>query len=264
LFLLDFFLFSVLAFNYLYLRFLKKKEIAIKFPNMVPEDQPFFAEIKAENLPHFSCSTRLKFKRFTQDVFKKFSFLYFAEKIYVNPFSFDLRGEYQLVEMSLSLEFPFPLFQLRLSVKESATLLVAPCPSNKPIEIPLNLARTADQDEDLARLRPYVPGDARKMISWKHYAKLGELFVKEFEKSTKQQISFSLNYTESEEKAVIRGALCLFLNKMEMSEPFMIYARNSIFRFDGHSLNYDFLLGFLAKYQPPKNQPIHCIKLGSL
>ncbi|MHA0035058.1 hypothetical protein ACXXDK_09110 [Deinococcus sp. PESE-38] len=99
-----------------------------------------------------------------------------------------VRGPLRLSDVRLVAHDAFGLWQAAVPVRVEAEVAVTPAPeADAPAPPTLaasgpgeNGRRTAGQ-EDFAGLRPYVAGDAPRLISWRHAARSGQLVTREFD-----------------------------------------------------------------------------------
>jgi uncharacterized protein (DUF58 family) len=98
------------------------------------------------------------------------------------------RGVVRAALVDLAVSGPLGLFETRRRARTwfRAPMDVAPAPLPHPLDWPplrtiaFGLTETAPQGHDLFRaVRPYTPGDPRRMVHWKATAHHGELMVKE-------------------------------------------------------------------------------------
>lgn len=112
------------------------------------------------------------------------------------------RGRYRFGPMRLTTQFPFGLFSGTIAVGESETLIVLP-----------RLGRLADgwamrrqetfagsqrrnrpgPEGDFYGVRPWRPGDGRRLIHWRSSARLGQLVVRQFERPRTRDVAVVLD-----------------------------------------------------------------------
>jgi uncharacterized protein (DUF58 family) len=252
LFLLDLFLFSALIFSYFYLRFLKKKSLQIDIPSLIEEDRSEVISVSGEKMPPFTGRLQLEGRRFSESFTVRGELLFFSDQSFVNGLAFNLRGFYRLQKLTLVITFPFGLFHLTCVEVLDSTITVIPLCAKSPLEMPAAFfARLKNIDEEFSRLKPYVAGDPKKMISWKHYAKTRTLLVKEFERVTGEELFFALFYPPEEEKSFFSRASTLFHQMIDEGQSFQILSGDGVFFCDGRRHNKLELSIFLAKYFSP-------------
>jgi len=262
--LLDFFLFSVLAFNLCYLLFLKRGIIRMKFPGFLLESQPGVPEIHLlAPLPPFAGTLVLHWKRFGESFQDRTSVLHFSEHTRALPLRFSIRGPYILEALQLEIEFPFPLFSLELKQSISMEVLVAPVAVTGEIQNQVFNWKSRDVEGEIHKIKTYTPGDPLKQVSWKHYAKFQELMVKEYDRVSLEEAAFVIKYTKENEKKVFSLALSQLQERMENLEPFLVIGQGSRFQFDGHLKDKAGLLRFLARYRTPREFSSQASVLGS-
>ena len=114
-----------------------------------------------------------------------------------------VRGPLRLSDVRLVAHDAFGLWQAAVPVRVEAEVAVTPAPeADAPAPPTLaasgpgeNGRRTAGQ-EDFAGLRPYVAGDAPRLISWRHAARSGQLVTREFDAPLGQ--AWDLNWTATQ------------------------------------------------------------------
>lgn len=99
------------------------------------------------------------------------------------------RGWLPYPRIKLATEYPLGLWRAWAWWQPAGRLLVYPAPESPAAPLPASRLASRDGDgggrgeEDLAALRPYVPGDSPRRVAWKAVARSGsdELLVKQFE-----------------------------------------------------------------------------------
>ncbi|MBT3783483.1 DUF58 domain-containing protein [bacterium] len=262
--LLDFFLFSVLAFNFFYLLFLRRGVLALQFPTFLVESQPAIPQIRSLNpLPPFAGTLTLIWERFSQTKRDSTSVLHFSQETRALPIRFSLRGPYKLQSLKLEVEFPFPLFSLELELSTCVEILVAPLAASAGMEVDDSSFKSMELEGEVHKIKNYLPGDPLKLISWKHYAKFGDLMVKEFDRISLEEVTYVIKYSQESERRVFSRALCYLQHRMENLEPFTILGNGVHYRFDGNLKDQSGLLRFLAIYRTPAGDVKNATILGS-
>lgn len=105
------------------------------------------------------------------------------------------RGLHHLGPVAIESSAPFGLFNKRRTLSDSHSVTVLPWvyPLNRLMLVDgqdgrSNKARSSRNGLDLAGSRPYVPGDARRMIHWRNTARAGRPMVKETEDEADQTL----------------------------------------------------------------------------
>lgn len=253
LFLLDFFLFCVLLFNWIYLIILKRHQLSLEIPNLIQANQDFSVQLEFDQtIPPVAGQLFLEWERFGEKISKEISFLRFSESIHVEPIQFEKRGVYKLNNARLVIEFPFPLLQLKLDLDLSVTNFVYPRAAREILSVEQNQSKIHKED-DLHRIRRYSPGDPIKSVAWKHTARHGKIMVRQMDVAPSIEQSYVIQYNEENERAVFGSALALFKKKMNGNEAFSISGKSGQFRFDGRMQKERELLLYLASYQMGSN-----------
>ncbi|SEI87213.1 Uncharacterized conserved protein, DUF58 family, contains vWF domain [Deinococcus reticulitermitis] len=111
------------------------------------------------------------------------------------------RGRHRLEDVEVSAFDALGLWAASLPVPGSPEWLVPPAPeANAPAPPTLAAGRGEEGSrvagqEDFAGLRPYVPGDAPRLISWRHTARTGALVTREFDAPAGQ--AWALDWDET-------------------------------------------------------------------
>jgi uncharacterized protein (DUF58 family) len=108
------------------------------------------------------------------------------------------RGQWQWQYLKLSTELPFGLYQVWKYLPVTGSSFAYPA-LLKNINLPLLMQQLPGEDyekfrpgsEGFRELSPYAHQEARR-ISWKHYARSGELLVKSGEETTSNMLEFNL------------------------------------------------------------------------
>lgn len=109
-------------------------------------------------------------------------------KIFITP---PARGFYSLKSCVIQSTFPFNFFIRRKVIPADLNVVVFPSPKTCPVNV-LTIDREQDfvknditalvaGGEEINRTRDYHPGDLKRSVMWKHYAKSGRLMVKVYE-----------------------------------------------------------------------------------
>lgn len=249
--LLDFFLFGVVFFNFLYLILLRKFTIEIQISASAEEDCEPTITVLTKQIYPLKADLTLHWSRFNQNLQTNFTFLYFDNYWSYRGDSFPLRGVYQLTEIDIEIEFPFPLFLLTGKFSVESTVTVFPSLVNQSklsIDGSLNKAKAEDSFSHYVN---YVPGDSVRLISWKQFAKTGNLMIKKFDTHQIDQKSFLIKFDSNNEKLVFQQALKVLKNRIDQKQAFRIISNKESFIFDGEHNNFKELLIFLARYEMP-------------
>lgn len=116
---------------------------------------------------------------------------------------FQYRGRYRLGPLDVQATDPLGMFFFMVRLREQTEVLVLPSPL--PLESAESLGGAlysmagvhsvpvrGDSAEFLG-IREYVPGDPLRRVDWKHSARYGELFVREFERYTRTEVCVLLD-----------------------------------------------------------------------
>lgn len=111
---------------------------------------------------------------------------------------FPRRGRYRLGPLSLQATDPLGLFFFAHRLREQDEVVVLPTPLSLP---PLREASGAQyttagvhsapvrgDSVEFLGIREYVPGDPLRRVDWKHSARYGQLFVRDFERFTQTEV----------------------------------------------------------------------------
>lgn len=96
----------------------------------------------------------------------------------------------------------FSLWKVKKKVREEMTAAVFP--GNKALELSFSKQRNNDAEDEnyrqmnsghgeIRQLREYIQGDTPRHIHWKMSARIGELFIKEYEKETGEVVRVTLD-----------------------------------------------------------------------
>lgn len=253
LFLLDFFLISVLIFNYIYLKFLAKTSFSLEMPNIIYEDDVINMNwVFSEYFP-MKLKTTFHTHRFSNDQEYKSGMLFFGSQTFTDSFFFPIRGLYKIRKIEMEIEFPFPLFVLNFETECFHEIYVLPkahesmTPSN-------SVSESQDYNSDeFYQFRAYVNGDSMKRIAWKQYAKTNQLMIVEQSSPKKDCESFALDYTNENEKQYFSGVSRFFLDLIGEGKDFLIVGKDSEFKTGSVGAGKESLLKYLAAYQKPLN-----------
>ncbi|MCO4784025.1 MAG: DUF58 domain-containing protein [Candidatus Cloacimonetes bacterium] len=253
LFLLDFFLISVLLFNYIYLKFLAKSIFTLEIPNIIFEDD--VVNMNWTFSDHFPMKSKVGFhtKRFTQDKEFRAEVLFFGSQVFVDSFLFPIRGLYSVTNIELEIEFPFPLFVLNFEVDCNHEIHVLPKLHESMTPSSSRSDSLDKHSNEFYQFRKYVAGDSMKKIAWKQYAKTNELMIVE-QSSPKQGCeSFALHYDDENEKEYFNGVTRFFLDLLQEGKDFLIIGKNSKFKSNVNGNSKQSLLKYLASYEQTKD-----------
>lgn len=119
------------------------------------------------------------------------------------------RGLWKFQHLMIASEMPFGLYKAWIFYKVDAKAYVYPAKLKDapPIERLPGLLEGEQSSlikgpHDVRNLAPYQ-GDESRKISWKHYARSGELVIKEGEELTKSMVHFSLKNISSDKEFVL-------------------------------------------------------------
>ncbi|MCJ8346355.1 DUF58 domain-containing protein, partial [bacterium] len=265
LFLLDFFLFSVLLFNYLYLKLLAKSQLKLEIPSMIFEDEIINLKWNFSHYYPMKAKVYLSTNRFGHEKEYTSTFFFFNSDAFTESFIFPLRGLYKIQQLQLQIEFPFPLFVLEYEKKMHQEIYVLP--KAHETMIPNNFLSESDDlnSDEFYQFREYVNGDSMKRIAWKQYAKTNKLMIVEQSSMKKSTEVFSLDYTKENEKEYFNGVSRFFLNLIHEHQDFSIIGEQSEFQTKRYGFRKEELLKFLASYNKmsPSNEDADFQILGS-
>ena len=247
--LLDFLLFSIIIFNFIYLKNLKSYSIELDLMSQIEEDSVPPLEIKNKIILPLSGKLQLNWERFDQLIQTKVNILRFKDRWSIQGDSMALRGPYDLKHIFLEIEFPFPLFILRGNFEINSRLLVFPKDSFDKYRNSNYLRDLTKNNNYFSHFRDYLPGDPINLVSWKEFARTNKLMTKVFECSTTKSQSYSISYDLDTEKEVFQKALKFFKAKINSGQAYQITSRHKTFVFDGETANMNELLIFLSNYQ---------------
>ncbi len=144
------------------------------------------------------------------------------------------RGIYQLGPATASSAFPVGLIRTRVKLPEPEQLVVAP-PLGRLTQSWQRMTRSwfegeeshqrrrGTADEEIFAIRPWQPGDNKRLVHWRSSAKRNEIHVKQFDQRTDRQFAVALDLFEVEnmeelvEEAV--SMLATILNAMPAAQP---------------------------------------------
>lgn len=116
------------------------------------------------------------------------------------------RGRYRLGPLRLSTTFPFGLFSRTISAGPCETLIVLPRLGRltegwamRRIETFAGSQRRnrPGPEGDFYGVRPWRPGDGRRLIHWRSSARLGQLVVRQFERPRTRDVAVVLDLWQS-------------------------------------------------------------------
>lgn len=144
-------------------------------------------------------------------------------------FTFPKRGIYQFHYLKVETEMPFGLYRAWVYFPVNVTAYAYPA-KLKDATLPPTIASHNEGEistltkgpHDVWNLGPYQGEESRK-ISWKHYARSGELMVKEGEEQTQAQVQFELHHPDENELSRIATQLVYCA---ERSIPFSLKIAN--------------------------------------
>ena len=250
--LLDFLLFSLIVFNFVYLKRLKSYSIELNLMSQIEEDSGPPLEIKKKTILPLCGKLQLHWERFNQPVLTSVNILRFSDKWSLQGDSISLRGKYNLKHLDMEIKFPLPLFSLNGDFKIQSKLLVYP-KDNGNIYPDHNCHNHITKNDNLfSHFRDYLAGDPVNLVSWKEYARTNELMTKVFEPVTTSSQSYSIVYTPDNEKEIFQKALKFFQFKINSGQSYRIISKNKTFVFNGQQANLNQLLLFLSNYQQPE------------
>lgn len=131
------------------------------------------------------------------------------EKSSVGEVGLPKRGIWDFAHIKVATEKPFGLYQSWIYLAVPARAFVYPERLKEvPAILPQAFATDGDHasskkgPHDVSNLSPYQ-GESLKFISWKHYARSGDLVVKEGEELSKSLIHFRLNPFHPEKELIL-------------------------------------------------------------
>ena len=260
--LLDFLLFSLIAFNYIYLKKLQSYSIELDLMSQVEEDSGPPLAIKDKIILPLCGKLQLDWERFNESIKTSISILRFSDKWSIEGDVISLRGKYNLKNIFLEIKFPLPLFILHGHFTIQSKLLVYPkdnCGLYQDRNYQNNLIKN---DTLFSHFRDYLAGDPVNLVSWKEFARTNELMTKVFESTASDCKSYSISYTPDNEKEIFQKAFTFFKFKISSGQSYRIIGKYKTFIFDGEQANLNKLLIFLCNYQQPINVHDSNIVLG--
>lgn len=253
--LLDLFLVALLLFNFIYLVSLRKFVIEMELDSIVQEQDQLPLRFLTKNFNPLKANLNFSWTRFGENLVTKSKILYFNDEWLVTGETMSLRGLYQLTNIEMEIEFPFPLFLLRNQFSTNESLIVLPRPVKSYSNL-LNSNSTYKAVEDsFSHYCNYSPGDSVKLISWKQYARTGDLMIKKFDLRSQSHDVIIINYNASNEKEIFQETLAVLDRKVSQKNSFTIISKSEVFKFDGEHFCMHELLRFLACYQKPTELP---------
>lgn len=150
------------------------------------------------------------------------------EKFSDGQVKFSTRGVRPLTHLKVQTEMPFGLYSTWIYYPISLLVYVYPARLQEVPEL-LSLKKHEEGDfsslrtgpHDVWNLAPYQGEESRK-ISWKHYARSGELVVKEGEELTKAQIHFRLTDLSDNKEHVLSQMATQMFNCSKLDQTFTL------------------------------------------
>ncbi|GIV15745.1 MAG: hypothetical protein KatS3mg022_1180 [Armatimonadota bacterium] len=116
---------------------------------------------------------------------------------------FSRRGRYLLGPLSLHATDPLGMFFFSHQLREQTEILVLPTPLPLPAmdstrgalytTAGVHSAPVRGDSVEFLGIREYVPGDPLRRVDWKHSARYGDLFVRDFERFTQTEVCVVLD-----------------------------------------------------------------------
>ncbi|MCS6829731.1 MAG: DUF58 domain-containing protein [bacterium] len=116
---------------------------------------------------------------------------------------FQRRGKYRLGPMRLHATDPLGMFFFTHQLREQTEILVLPTPLLLPAldsvrgalytAAGVHSAPVRGDSVEFLGIREYVPGDPLRRVDWKHSARHGDLFVRDFERFTQTEVCVLLD-----------------------------------------------------------------------
>jgi len=116
---------------------------------------------------------------------------------------FQRRGRYVLGPMNIRATDPLGMFFFEHQLREQTEILVLPSPLMLPqLDMAwgarftvggLHSAPVRGDSVEFFGIREYAPGDPLRRVDWKHSARYGELFVRDFERFTQSEVCVLLD-----------------------------------------------------------------------
>lgn len=116
---------------------------------------------------------------------------------------FSRRGRYPLGPLSLHATDPLGMFFFSHQLREQTEVLVLPTPLPLPAmdsmrgalytTAGVHSAPVRGDSVEFLGIREYVPGDPLRRVDWKHSARYGDLFVRDFERFTQTEVCVVLD-----------------------------------------------------------------------
>lgn len=253
--LLDLFLVGLLIFNFIYLILLRKFVIEIELDSVTQEQTQLPIRFLTKDLNPLKANLHFNWTRFGECIKTTSNILYFNDEWLMAGDTINLRGLYKLHNIEIEIEFPFPLFLLRnqFSTKNSLIVLPLPIKSSSPLINPDSAYQSVE--DSFSHYCDYSPGDSIKLISWKQYARTGDLMIKKFDFKSQSHNVFVINYNVSNEKKIFQETLAILAREVSQQNSFTIISKSEIFQFDGEHFSMHQLLRFLACYEQPSELP---------
>ncbi len=175
------------------------------------ENNPIRVKIIIENKSIIPI-TRIVLNDIYPGLFKKIhgnnkitTFILPGEKIEFTYIVRPVLGTHRFEGIEIIVSDPLNLFNYKTIVSpEQKIIMVKPKPMTMPKKLPLiytqrglgvGKAHIKGIGQEFYDLREYVPGDDYRFIDWKSYARLGKLYIKEFEREANLSIVFIINAT---------------------------------------------------------------------
>lgn len=161
----------------------------------------------------------------------------------LNTVTFPARGLKKFSYLSIVTDRPFGLYKVWVFQKIESKVIVYPAKLSRAPEIksvPTHLE--GDQSSaltgphDVRNLAPYQGEESRK-ISWKHYAKSGELVIKEGEELIKSEVHFRVPQGHPEMELLLSGITTQMVNCARQEIVFSLETPTRKTR-SGNSLNH--------------------------
>lgn len=153
----------------------------------------------------------LEWKIHLEDEYTSYPLKMFShdEKHSVGEVKLTKRGVWNFAHIKVATEKPFGLYQSWVYFAVPSKVFVYPeklkdVPAINPLEFASegDLASFKKGPHDVSNLSPYL-GESSKFISWKHYARSGDLVIKEGEELSKSMIHFRLNPYHPEKELIL-------------------------------------------------------------
>lgn len=117
------------------------------------------------------------------------------------------RGRWDFEHLYVSSELPFGLYKAWIYYKAPVTAFAWPSKLREVPELHMNPSALEGENSgtmtgphDVKNLAPYQTGEESRKISWKHYARSGELVIKEGEELTRHHVHFRVPQSLSDKE----------------------------------------------------------------